>query len=218
MPPSTFYVDPNVVYTVVVLGLWFSVTAVYVPGTVLIEKLSLVGLGIGALLLLQMPTNWIALLILILGVLGFIVIPFLKTEIAWLAVGGLALQGLGGYFLFNGLTVSPLLIGFTLLVQFAYHTWVLMPMLRQLRERAAQPADRDALIVGMQGRVVKTLDPIGTVHVNGELWTATSASPIETGELIEVIDRTGLQLIVESVSKRKRERLNGHYEEEEIVP
>lgn len=211
----TVMTDPNIVYLVAVLGLWFSVTAVYVPGTVLVEKLAFVGIAGAAILLFQMPTNWLAVMALIVGVLGFIIIPFLKTEIAPLAIVGLALQGFGGYFLFYDRPVSPLLIGFTLLIQFAYHTYVLMPMLRQIRERAAQPVDRDSQLVGMQGRVTKALDPIGTVQVNGELWTALSVEAdvtIEPGETVVVIGREGLQLTVESL-KRKRERMNGLYEE-----
>lgn len=207
--------DPNIVYIVAVLGLWFSVTAVYVPGTVLVEKLALVGIAGAALLLFQMPTNWLAVMALIVGVLGFIIIPFLKTEIAWLAIGGLVLQGFGGFFLFYDRAVSPVLLAFTLLVQFGYHTYVLMPMLRQIRERAAQPIDRDSQLVGMQGRVVKALNPIGTVQVSGELWTALSIEAdvtIDQGETIIVVGRDGLQLTVESL-KRKRERMNGLYEE-----
>lgn len=207
--------DPNIVYLVAVLGLWFSVTAVYVPGTVLVEKLAFVGIAGAAVLLFQMPTNWLAVMALIVGVLGFIIIPFLKTEIASLAIVGLVLQGLGGYFLFYDRSVSPALIGFTLLMQFGYHTYGLMPMLRQIRERAAQPVDRDSQLVGMQGRVTKSLNPIGTVQVNGELWTALSVEAdvtIEPGETVVVLGREGLQLTVESL-KRKRERMNGLYEE-----
>jgi membrane-bound serine protease (ClpP class) len=208
-------IDPDIVYLAAVLGLWFSVTVVYVPGTVVLEKLAIAGLLIAGLLLTQMPTNWAAALVLSVGVLSFIIIPFLKTEIAPLAVGGLALQGLGALFLFGApgesRGVSPLLIGMVLLTQFAYHTFVLMPMLRQIRARAAQPADSDALLVGMIGRVVKALDPLGTVHVNGELWTAEAAERdtiIEAGESVIVLARDGLQLTVEP-AKRKREPLNG---------
>jgi membrane-bound ClpP family serine protease len=64
--------------------------------------------------------------------------------------------------------------------------------------------DRDHLVVGAEGRVIKALDPIGTVQVNSELWSASSNKTLSAGTPIIVLERNGLQLYVES-SKDKRE-------------
>lgn len=52
-------------------------------------------------------------------------------------------------------------------------------------------------MVGVKGRVVKTLDPTGTVKIGGELWAARSAEQeINKGTAIIVIKQSGLQLTV----------------------
>jgi hypothetical protein len=67
----------------------------------LLEILAGVAL-IGAIFILgNMPTNWGAVIVLVLGVLRFIVMPFLKQQFVPLAIGGL--------FIFNGMVVSPLI-------------------------------------------------------------------------------------------------------------
>ncbi len=207
-------VDPNLIYLVLVLGLWASVTAVYVTGTGIMEILAVGGLMLGVVALTQMPTNWFALLMLVVGVSMFIVVPFIRRELAQYALFGLVLQSIGGLLLFNsGPGVSPFIIGLTVAVSYGYYQFVLLPVLRNAIDKPIE--DKDTLIVGKTGRVVKTLDPIGTVNVESELWTAESQDGhISSGEMVVVVQRNGLQLVVES-AKRKREGeqfyTNGEY-------
>lgn len=197
-------VDPNIVYLVLVLGLWASVTTVYVTGTGIAEILAVGGLLLGVAALTQMPTNWFALLLLVVGVAVFIVTPFIERKLARFAPAGLILQTVGGLFLFqSGPQVSPFVVAVTVLASFGYYQYVLLPILRNVLDKPVE--DKDTLIIGKQGRVVKPLDPIGTVNVESELWTATTLGEhIATGEHIIVVDRKGLQLEVEP-AKRKRE-------------
>jgi membrane-bound serine protease (ClpP class) len=76
-----------------------------------------------------------------------------------------------------------------------------MPTLKTLRQ--APVLNEDDLLLGVEGRVVQPIDPIGVVHVHGENWTATSDAPIEAGEEVVVLERDGLQLRVEAL-KHKR--------------
>ncbi len=209
-------IDPNVVYLALIFGLWLGVTGAYLPGTGVIEVLALVVLGGAALALVNMPTNWLAVLLLLVGVSGFIVVPFIRREYASFALGGLVLQGVGGWILFNGLQVSPVIIGLTLLLPLLYHQFVLLPMLDKAR---AEPVmNEDQLLVGARGRVVKSLDPTGTIHLRGELWTATSydGKSLPVGREVIVIERDGLQVVVEGI-KAKRAELNGYEETEEAL-
>lgn len=201
--------DPNIVYLALIAGLWLGVTATYMPGTGLLEVLS-AGIVITVVLALgNMPTNWGAVIILIVGVLSFIVMPFLKHQLTPLAVGGLLLQAGGSLFMFHGYQVSPVIIGLILVISLAYHRYVLIPLLEKTR---LQPlVDDDANLIGARGRVVKPLSPIGTVNVRGELWTASSDRTLESGEEVIVVEREGLNVIVEGV-KHKRAPLNGHEE------
>lgn len=211
-------IDPNIVYLLLVFGLWASITAVYVSGTMILEGAALVGVGISLVALVQAEANWLAVMILIVGASVFMVTPFIKQQYASLTVVGLALQGVGGLFLFRqGESVSVFIIALTLLILFGYNQFALVPLLERIRSQPV--ADRDSSLVGMRGRVVKRLDPIGTVHVNGELWTASleeddtgePPEPADAGEQIVVVERNGLQLIVQPV-KRKRHVENNREE------
>jgi len=198
--PST--IDLNVVYIGLIISLWVGVTAAYIPGTIVLEGLAIFGFVFSLALLAELPVSWIALLIIVIGVGGFIVIPFIEQRYAIFALTGLALQAVGTVGLFtDGSSVSLVVLVFILGLQLAYHQLMLMPILRSTQENAGD--DKDNLLIGAEGKVVKDLDPTGTVSVNSELWTATSDEHLSAGERIVVLEREGLHLIVES-TKRKR--------------
>lgn len=199
-------IDPNIVYIVLVLGLWTTVTAVYVSGTLVLEGLAAGALFFSGLALLNMPTQWLAALVLLVGVGLFVVTPFLKREVNGLTVAGLGLQALGGFFLFEPpLSVSVLVLALSVVVPYLYNHYVLLPMIHKALTNPVY--DRDNTLVGQRGRVDKALDPVGTVQVGGELWTATTddGETVPTGEHVIVLERTGLQLIVEAEKHKRRE-------------
>ncbi|PJF32415.1 MAG: hypothetical protein CUN52_01690 [Phototrophicales bacterium] len=194
--------DPSVVFVIFVISLWITVTATHLPGTGALELLAFVGMVISIVILFQMPTNWLAVLVMMIGAAGYSIMPFIKHEYFILAWGGIILQGIGGLFLFNGMIVSPFVIGIVMLLLAAYCQYVLLPALRiGLAPHAT--ATKDDELVGAVGRATTDINPIGTVLVESETWTATSDSPIKSGESVVVIERNGLQLVVESL-KRKR--------------
>lgn len=208
--------DPNFAYVVLVFGLWLAVTAVYMPGTGFFELIAIAMLAGALYILLMLPTNWLAMLLMITGILGFILMPFFGLKFAPVAISGLALQGAGSFFLFNGISVSPMVIAFTLALSLAYHQFVLTPTLRRLQTVNEQPIEREDRMIGLRGRVTRALDPIGTVQVDSELWTATSHESLTEGTPIVVVGREGLSLLVEPL-KRKEEQAsadtqfaNGH--------
>lgn len=204
-----FILDANVVYLALIAALWLGVTATYIPGTGLLEVLS-AAIAVGVVLVLgNMPTNWGAVIILIVGTLSFIIMPFLNRQWIALAIGGLILQGVGSLFMFSGLQVSPLIIGLILVLSLAYHRYVLIPVLEKTRNQPL--VDDDTALIGARGRVISAVDPVGTVNVRGELWTANSEEPLRAGEEVIVVERDGLNIFVEGV-KQKRTPLNGHEE------
>lgn len=198
--------DPNLAYFLLVIGLWLAATAAYIPGTGLIEAFAGVGV-LGALALLAgLPTNLTGLLLLSMGVVGFALIPFIRRRPLWLVGAGLALQVAGSLMLYNdGVMVSPVLMSVTLIVPLAYHTLVLMPMMERHFERQMPTMERDANLVGMTGRVVQDLEPIGTVQVNGETWSAEGRRRLRAGTPIVVVSREGLRLVVD-LDKQKRDQ------------
>jgi len=57
-------------------------------------------------------------------------------------------------------------------------------------------------IIGLQGKVVKSLSPVGNVFVKGENWKAKSEGDyIEVDENVEIMGIKGLELLVRRVEK-----------------
>ncbi len=193
--------DPNVIYLLLMAGLWVSATGAYIPGAGIAE-IGGAALIIGTLVLLaQMATNWIAVIALVIGASLFFLLPLLKPDWERYAIGGLALQAGASFFLFDGANVSLLWIAVGLLVAFAYHRTILRSVLMQ--QRTLSSTQKDAFLVGARGRVVAPIEDRGTVHVQGELWTARSRSRLESGAEIVVTQRDGLELHVEKAKRLK---------------
>jgi membrane-bound serine protease (ClpP class) len=193
-------INPTILYLALLAGLWIAITAAHIGGTGVLELASLVVLGGCIYVLTLMPTNWLALLLLVMGAAAFIVLPYLASKYAHLAELGLVLQAIGGFFLFTNQTVSPVIIAATIFVSWLYNRFVLLPILRAHH----RPSDYDDAtdVVGERGRVVQALSPVGTVFINGENWSARSDPHLPVGTEIIVMGKRGLELVVE---KAKRE-------------
>jgi membrane-bound serine protease (ClpP class) len=203
---NQFVMDPNVIYLILIFGLWVAVTAAYIPGTGAIEVLAFVTLAVSIIVLSSLPTNWGAVLLLALGVVSFLLVPFFSERFAILAQAGLILQAIGGAWLFNGLSVSWLIIAVSIGIALLYHNFVLLPLLRSNRQ--AKIVFDDSLLVGMVGQVTSGFMAsgsryIGTVNVRSEQWTAYSSKPLSVGDEITVIERDGLQLLVEGLKHKQ---------------
>ncbi len=199
--------DPNLAYVLFVTGLWVAATAAYIPGTGIIDIIAAASLMIALALLASLPTNLAGVLLLAVGVVGFALIPFIRRRPLWLVIAGLGAQIIGSLLLYNdGIMVSPLLIAVVLAIPLAYHTLLLMPIMQRQFARPSNAMERDAHLVGMTGRVVQLLNPVGTVYVNGETWTAEGRRKLKVGMPIIVVAREGLRLIVD-LDKEKRAQL-----------
>ncbi len=195
-----FLQDPNVVYLLLMAGLWISATGTYIPGTGVAE-IAGAGLILGTVYLMSLlAANWLAVIALVAGASLFFLLPLLKSEWENLAIGGLALQAIVSFFLFAEASVSPLLIAVGVLLAWGYHRTILRSILKQQRELSS--TQKDEFLVGARGRVMAAIEDRGTVQVKGELWTARSRSRLESGTEIVVTQQDGLELHVE---KAKRE-------------
>ncbi len=196
--------DPNIVYLVLLAGLWLSVTAAHMPGTGYVEVLAGVGIVVGLVALINMPTNWWALVVLVFGVLTFLLLPLLNRRFSPLAIGGLALQVVGSLFLFSVTPVALPVIVVTVGASLIYYRFALLRILEY--HKAAPAMLDDQPLVGTEGYVQRALDPVGTVYVRGETWTARSDEPLTAGTEIAVVDQEGLTLFVEAIKHKRRQK------------
>ncbi|MDX2076666.1 MAG: NfeD family protein [bacterium] len=195
--------DPSLVFVIFIISLWVTITAAHVPGTGALEVVAFIGIIVSAIILFQMPTNWLAVLVMLIGWAGYSIMPFIKHDYFILAWGGIILQGIGGLFLFNGMMVSPFVVGIVMLILAGYCQFILLPALRLGFTRSN--ATKDDQLVGAIGRATTDIDQMGTALVQSEIWTVKSDSLIKKGESVVVIERDGLQLVVESLKRKRTE-------------
>lgn len=210
MSLGSIFLDPNVVYVLLVAALWAVVTAVLLPGTGLIEVIALGGIGASILLLAQLPTNWLPVILIVLGVMMFLVLPLADYRFLGVGLLGLTLQAIGGWTLFFGSTlVSPVIIGVSVIVSLVYYRFALVPALQTQRGKPQMLEDQS--LIGLRGRVQAIIDPVGTVYVSGESWTARRGDDLKDaigiGAEVIVREREGLTLYVEPI-KEKRDPQN----------
>ena len=194
-----FLLDPNVIYLLLMAGLWISAAGAYIPGTGLAE-IGGAALILGTLFLLaQVATSWIAVIALVVGASLFFLLPLLKAEWERFAIAGLAIQAVASFFLFTGASVSPIWIVLGVLVAWVYHRTILRRIIEQ--QRSLSSTQKDEFLVGERGRVMATIEDRGTVQVRGELWTARSRSRLESGAEVVVTQQDGLELHVEKAKR-----------------
>ena len=68
-------------------------------------------------------------------------------------------------------------------------------------DRRTKPTTAAAAIVGQSARVVETCNPVGTVHVHGELWQARCDAGAAAGETVTVEALDGLTLVVAPLTR-----------------
>jgi membrane-bound serine protease (ClpP class) len=192
-------IGPDAVYLTLMVGLWLAITAVYIPGTGAPELGALATLAAAFAGLWVLPTNLVGVILLIAGAGCFLaLVPFRRWW--WLILAGAALQVAGSIFLFQaGSRPSIGVIGVAIVLGLAYHQLILRPGLR-IQDRARQ-AGPDTLI-GALGEVIRTLEPVGTIRVEGAIWAARADGVIESGRWVRVVGREGLELHVGPVDER----------------
>jgi len=190
---------PNLVYLMLMAGVWLAAMALVSPGTGLLEVAAMTVLFLAGVGTLRVPIDLWALLVIGLGAVGFFVALRTRRMQVWLVLSALLLSA-GSAFLFGmqagrpavhpllAVTVSVLTVGFF---------WVAVGR-GILAQRAAPHHDPEA-ILGQAGEVRTSLEPVGSVYVGGELWSARSDSPVAVGTAVRVRGRDGLVLLVEPV-------------------
>ena len=171
----------------------------WIPGAVGLGLLLLAFVGIG-----NLPVNWIGLALM--G--GGLVLLFVEIQApgwgGFGAAGGIAFV-IGGFLLFGdtsvpGLPAPDMRVGWAVLagtaVFIAISVFGLFHFSRKARDITV--VSRASQIIGQTGVVRSTLDPIGTVYLAGELWTAESESgdTIENGETVVAAELDGVKLRV----------------------
>lgn len=188
--------NPNVVYILLIAGVWAVALAITTPGTGIAEAAAVVLIGLALLGLTRLPVNFIGLALILLSLVLYVLEIKATTHGAFLIAGIVTLAG-GSLFLFRtderAVSVSLGLVAATVLVTAGFFVFALR---LALQARNRPPLQNPDAIVGATGEAKTDILKEGAVLVNDELWTAEADELIPAGTTVQVVKRTGLRVKV----------------------
>jgi len=188
-------VNPNVVYILLIAGLWAVVLAFITPGTGIAEAAAVAFLGLAAIGMTRLPLNVVGLAFVLLSIFLFSLELKWPSHGAFLVAGMLTLGG-GSFFLFRSevsFGVSLWTVGATVIATAAFFSFALT---KALAMRHVPPVQNPDAVVGTLGEAKTDIFADGTVQVGNELWTAQADELIPAGTKVKVTQRIGLRLKV----------------------
>lgn len=199
-----YLADPNVVYILLMLGLYALIYEFLTPGV----GLGLV-VGVPSLLLalfgLQLfPISLVGVGLILFGI-ALIVLDIFTPSYGLLTMGGLASLVLGSLSLFEVESPVVRLSWSTVAATLGTLTAILFFILAKgLTAQRHRPRPLTTL-VGLVGEARDDLNPEGWVFVHGELWWAQAEDPpITRGEHVQVVAHEGRKLRVRRLSKQEK--------------
>ncbi len=193
--------NPNIVFLLLTIGVQAILIELSSPGGWIAGFIGVVCLALAIYGLGILPVNWFGLVFLAIAFVLFVLDINAPTHGA-LTVAGIGSLIVGALVLFNSPSVPafqrvsvPLVVGTSI----ATGLFFLAVVGYALRAQKAPVRTGIESLVGRTGVVRTALEPVGTVQVGSELWTASTQEGKETlprGTKIRVVGVEGLRLIV----------------------
>ncbi|HAF70211.1 TPA: serine protease [Candidatus Acetothermia bacterium] len=192
----SYLADPNLVYILLMLGLYGLIYEFFSPGIGLGLAVGGISLLLALLGLQILPINLVGIGLVLFGVLLMVLDAFTPTN-GILTTGGVVSPVIGSLSLFeldspviglSWVTVAATVGTLTSILIFIFSKGLLA------QRRLARPL---TTMVGLEGVAKGDLAPEGWVLVRGEYWRARcQGQPVQAGDRVEVIGQEGRFLIV----------------------
>jgi membrane-bound serine protease (ClpP class) len=197
-------VDPNIAFLLFLAGLAGLIFEALHPGLSVPGILGVLALVLALVMFEMLPVTIAGLVLIVAGVV-FLVAELHVPGHGLSATAGVIALVIGGLLLYDAgalVRVSrPLLIG----VVIAKAAFFLI-VVRKVVAARRMPPPVPRTLVGAEGVATTDLDPVGTVRVRGEEWTASASGPTITGGTrVRVVGEQGLKLTVDSYEAEVRE-------------
>jgi membrane-bound serine protease (ClpP class) len=193
------FLNPNFAYLILVIGFLIAILALVSPGTGVLEAVAIGLIILAGWLISRIDFNWIALVVLILGVFPFLW-ALRKTQKWYFLVISLVALTLGSTFLFVDENwrpiVNPVLAVFVNLLVIGFFWIIVRKVLEALQH---SPAHDFVNLVGSVGETRTEVFHEGSVYAGGEMWTATSQTLIPSNTKVKILERKGFTLKVEEI-------------------
>jgi membrane-bound serine protease (ClpP class) len=196
--------NPNVAYILLMLGFYGLFFELSNPGAIFPGVIGGICLILGLFALQSLSLNYAGLLLIVFGVILF----FLETQVTshgLLAIGGTVSLLAGSLLLIEApqpyLRVSLKVIVPVVVVTAGFFIFAVTFALRAQRRKVV--SGREGL-VGLHGVSRTVLDPVGSVFVSGEHWTAASATgeTIPENTEVEVVSIDHMKITVRPAAPR----------------
>ena len=188
--------NPNVAYLLLIVGLYGLLLEGYNPGALVPGIVGAISLLLAAYALQMLPISYVGLALILLGI-ALIVAETFVPSFGALGLGGIVALTIGSIMLLDtdvpGFGISKSLIGAIAVVAGGTLFATLAFALKTRRNPVVTGRER---MIGRSGVAVEDFDGTGRVRLDGELWNATSAVPVRTGQPVTVIAIDGLWLTV----------------------
>jgi len=189
--------DPTIAYillTLAMTGLFFELAN---PGAILPGVVGGIFLLLALYSLGTLPVNWAGVLLIGMAFVLFVADAFVASHGA-LTLGGLSSLVIGSLILITTTNplfrIDPWVIGVVAITVTGFFAFVVGAVVRAHRRRPTTGAQG---IIGRRAIARTPLDPVGTIFVEGERWTAISQSGrIEEGEEVTIMEVDGMRVKV----------------------
>jgi membrane-bound serine protease (ClpP class) len=189
--------NPNIVYLLLIAGVWAVVLAFTTPGTGIPEAAAVVFLSLALLGMTRLPVNIIGLALILLSLVLYLVELKATTHGVFIIAGVLTLAA-GSFFLFrtDELTAVSLSLGLVAATVLTTGGFFALALRLALEVRKKPPLQNPDAVVGNLGEAKTDILKEGAVLVADELWTAEADEMIPAGSKVQVVQRKGLRLKV----------------------
>jgi len=189
--------DPNIAYILLSLATIGLITEISNPGLIFPGVIGGISLFMAFYSLGVLNAYWAGVLLIFLAI-GLFVAEVFTQAFGILTAGGIASLVIGSLILFSHSSPEMqvnrgLIAGVTILIA-AFIIFIVGAVVRGQRRRVATGAEG---LIGKVAVAKTSLDPKGTVLVDGELWkAAVDTGKVEPGEEVTVTKVEGLKLFV----------------------
>lgn len=192
--------SPDIAYLLLSLGSIGILMEIYNPGSIFPGVVGAISLMLAFAALQMLPFNYAGLGLIAVGT-GLMIAEIFMTSYGLLAAAGVVSLIAGGVLLFDpaqtgGVNEKTLAtVGGAFVLIFGAVAFSVV------RSQRTSVAGGDALVTGMEGRVVDWAGNGGIVFMGGEYWKAESDTPLSKGERVVVQKKTkGLKVKVKRLN------------------
>ena len=191
--------NPNIAYLLLLIGINALIFEFYSPGLGAGGVVGVICLLLAAYALQMLPVNYVGLALIVVGI-GLLVAETITPTYGVLGIGGVVALGAGSVLLFDtDLEAFKVSFGVVLAITVATAGIIIFVASKAFKQWRKGPVSGVDAVVGSEATVLEDFEGQGRVRAAGEIWAATSESPLSKNDVVVVTSMTGLTLVVEKV-------------------